>query len=149
MWAAVASRATPLLARAGPALKSGAGWALAGLGALGGASSAYSVYDQIANGSDEDAMKLKARRMQDRYSLEALLDEDTMLRDEQSLSRILGGMGAQPESAIGSITRGIDDYALQSMLQQMAPELQANAERRIRSSSGITYMELLDRMGVT
>lgn len=146
----------PLLSRAGtaakgalPWLQKGGSYALSGLTAVGGGAYLYDWLDQKTHGSRNDRMELASRSMQDKYTLEGMLDEDAILRDEQSLQKVLSKMGGSPEPLVDPISKGIDDYALQESLRAMAPELQASAERRLRTSSGITYMELLDRMGVT
>lgn len=151
MLAAAASalpRALSFLKAAGPALSKYGGAALSGAAGLGGAVYTADTLKGWMGGSSEDQMNAAARSSLDKFTLEGLLTEDTMLRDEQALSNVLGQMGEMPDGRRG-MSQIMGDMALQEALQREAPRLQAAAERRLRSGTGLSYAELLDRMGVS
>jgi hypothetical protein len=95
----------------------------------------------------EERMSLAGRSSMDKYALEGLLDEGSLLEDEKALSKLLSGLGEAPDGR-GTFDM-IGDMALQEALQREAPQLQAAAERRARmGGGGLSYQEVLDRMGV-
>ena len=97
--------------------------------------------------SSGDQMSLAGRSSMDKFGLEGLLDEASALQDERGLAKVIASLGTAPDGR-GTFDL-IGDIALQKALEREAPQLQAAAERRLKmGGGGITYQEVLDRMGV-